>query len=120
MRRKIGKFLLALTAVLLCCGIALSAGADGTISVKLKEQTGKTLPKGTLTVTLYRIGEEDPKAAYGWTMTDLFSSLSIQPGMKAEDVRQLAEKALKILRDSGEDAYIIGEIEESAEKITIV
>ena len=98
MRRKIGKFLLALTAILLCCGIALSAGADGTISVKLKEQSGKTLPKGTFTVTLYRIGEEDPKAAYGWTMTDPFGSLSIQPGMKAEDVRQLAEKALKIIR----------------------
>ena len=98
MRRRIGKFLLALTAVLLCCGIALSAGVDGTIAVKLKEQSGKALPKGTFTVTLYRIGEEDPEAEYGWTMTDPFSSLSIQPGMKAEDVRQMAEKALKIIR----------------------
>ena len=35
--------------------------------------------------------------------------------VSAED----AETALKILRDSGEDAYVIGEIISSDEKITI-
>ena len=98
MRRKTGKFLLALTAVLLCFGIALSAGADGSIAVKLNAQSGETLPTGTFTVTLYRIGVEDPAAATGWSMIDPFSALSIRDGMKAEDVRQLAEQALEIIR----------------------
>ena len=31
-----------------------------------------------------------------------------------------AEKALKILKDNGEDAYVIGEIVESEDKIAIV
>ena len=31
-----------------------------------------------------------------------------------------AEKALKILKDNGEDAYIIGRIVESEDKITII
>ena len=31
-----------------------------------------------------------------------------------------ADKALKILKDNGEDAYVIGEITESDEKITII
>ena len=98
MRRKTGKFLLALTAVLLCCGIALSAGANGSIAVKLNAQSGETLPTGTFTVTLYRIGIEDPDAVTGWSMTDPFGALSIRAGMKAEDVRQLAEQALEIIR----------------------
>ena len=98
MRRKTGKFLLALTAVLLCCGIALSAGADGSIAVKLNAQSGETLPTGTFTVTLYQIGVEDPAATTGWSMIAPFSALSIRDGMKAEDVRQLAEQALEIIR----------------------
>ena len=98
MRRKTGKFILALTAVLLCCGIALSAGTDGRIAVKLKTQTGETLPGGSFTVMLYRIGEEAPETDTGWLMIDPFSGLSIRKGMKAEDVRQLAEQALEIIR----------------------
>ncbi len=101
MKRKSGKFLLVLTALLLCCGMALSAGADGRIAVKLKEQSGVTLPKGTFTVTLYRIGEEDPDADTGWTMTAPFDGMSIRTGMKAEDVRQMAEQALEIIRTEG-------------------
>ena len=31
-----------------------------------------------------------------------------------------ADKALKILKENGEDAYVIGEITESEEKITII
>ena len=31
-----------------------------------------------------------------------------------------ADKALEILKDNGEDAYVIGEIAESEEKITII
>ena len=101
MRRKTGWFLLTLTAILLCCGIALSAGTDGRIAVKLKPQSGETLPEGTYTVTLYRIGEEDTDALTGWTMTEPFGELVIQTGMKAEDVRQLAEQALTIIRREG-------------------
>ena len=41
-------------------------------------------------------------------------------GMSIVVAPEDAEKALNILRDYGEDAYIIGEIEESTEKITIV
>ena len=49
---------------------------------------------------------------------DMFNTYNMGVGIVVapED----AEKALKILRDYGEDAYIIGEIEESTEKITIV
>ena len=51
---------------------------------------------------------------------DMFNTYNMGVGMSIVVAPEDAEKALKILRDSGEDAYIIGEIEESAEKITIV
>ena len=51
---------------------------------------------------------------------DMFNTYNMGVGMSIVVAPEDAEKALKILRDSGEDAYSIGEIEESAEKITIV
>ena len=51
---------------------------------------------------------------------DMFNTYNMGVGMSIVVAPEDAEKALKILRDSGEGAYIIGEIEESAEKITIV
>ena len=51
---------------------------------------------------------------------DMFNTYNMGVGMSIVVAPEDAEKALKILRDYGEDAYIIGEIEESAEKITIV
>ena len=40
-------------------------------------------------------------------------------GMSIVVAAEAAEKALEILRAHGEDAYIIGEIVESEEKVTI-
>ena len=51
---------------------------------------------------------------------DMFNTYNMGVGMSIVVAPEDAEKALKILRDYGEDAYIVGEIEESAEKITIV
>ena len=51
---------------------------------------------------------------------DMFNTYNMGVGMSIVVAPEDAEKALKILRDSGEDAYIIGEIEESTQKITIV
>ena len=51
---------------------------------------------------------------------DMFNTYNMGVGMSIVVAPEDAGKALKILRDYGEDAYIIGEIEESAEKITIV
>ncbi len=51
---------------------------------------------------------------------DMFNTYNMGVGMSIVVAPKDAEKALKILRDYGEDAYIIGEIEESTEKITIV
>ncbi len=104
MKRKTGKFLLALTALLLCCGIALSARTDGRITVQLKEQSGVSLPEGNFTVTLYRIGAEDPEADTGWSMIAPFGELSVRAGMKADDLRQMAEAALEIIRTEGVEA----------------
>ena len=50
---------------------------------------------------------------------DMFNTYNMGVGMSIVVAPEDAEKALKILREFGEDAYIIGEIEESAEKITI-
>ena len=51
---------------------------------------------------------------------DMFNTYNMGVGMSIVVASEDAEKALNILRDYGEDAYIIGEIEESTEKITIV
>lgn len=50
---------------------------------------------------------------------DMFNTFNMGVGMSITVSAEDAETALKILRDSGEDAYVIGEITSSDEKITI-
>ena len=50
---------------------------------------------------------------------DMFNTFNMGVGMSIAVARKDAEDAIAILRDCGEDAYIIGEITESAEKIRI-
>ena len=56
----------------------------------------------------------------GITERDMFNTYNMGVGMSVVVPAADAEKALKILKDNGEDAYVIGEIVESEEKITIV
>ena len=51
---------------------------------------------------------------------DMFNTYNMGVGMSVVVAAEDAEKALRILKDNGEDAYVIGEIVESEEKITIV
>ena len=51
---------------------------------------------------------------------DMFNTFNMGVGMPIIVAPQDAERALEILRAHGEDAYIIGEIVESADKIEIV
>ena len=50
----------------------------------------------------------------------MFNTYNMGVGMSLVVAAEDAEKALAILKDNGEDAYLIGEITESEEKITIV
>jgi len=56
----------------------------------------------------------------GITERDMFNTYNMGVGMSIVVPAAEAEKALKILKDNGEDAYVIGEIAESEEKITII
>ena len=56
----------------------------------------------------------------GITEHDMFNTYNMGVGMSIVVSAADAERALKILRENGEDAYIIGGIVKSAEKITIV
>ena len=56
----------------------------------------------------------------GVSERDMFNTYNMGVGMSVTVSAEDADKALKILKDNGEDAYIIGEIVESEEKITIV
>ena len=51
---------------------------------------------------------------------DMFNTFNMGVGMSIVVAAEEAEKALEILRANNEDAYIIGKIVESEEKITIV
>ena len=50
---------------------------------------------------------------------DMFNTFNMGVGMSIVVAKDDAETALSILKDWGEDAYVIGEIEESQDKITI-
>ena len=50
---------------------------------------------------------------------DMFNTFNMGVGMSIVVAREDAEKAIEILKASGEDAYIIGKIENSEDKITI-
>ncbi len=56
----------------------------------------------------------------GISERDMFNTYNMGVGMSLAVSAEDAEKALKILKDNGEDAYIIGEIVESEDKITII
>jgi len=50
---------------------------------------------------------------------DMFNTFNMGVGMSIVVAAEDADKALSVLHAQGEDAYVIGEIVESAEKITI-
>ncbi len=50
---------------------------------------------------------------------DMFNTFNMGVGMSIVVAREDAEKAVEILKASGEDAYVIGKIENSEDKITI-
>ena len=56
----------------------------------------------------------------GVSERDMFNTYNMCVGMSLVVAPEDAEKALAILKEQGEDAYLIGEIVESEEKITIV
>ncbi len=56
----------------------------------------------------------------GISERDMFNTFNMGVGMSIVVAPEDAEKALAILRESGEDPYIIGKIIESDEKITII
>ena len=55
----------------------------------------------------------------GVSERDMFNTYNMGVGMSLVVAPEDAEKALAILKEQGEDAYLIGEIVESKEKITI-
>ena len=50
---------------------------------------------------------------------DMYNTFNMGVGMSIVVSKEDAEKSLKILRDNGEDAYIIGEIIKSEDKIIL-
>ena len=56
----------------------------------------------------------------GITERDMFNTYNMGVGMSIVVAAADADRALEILKDNGEDAYVIGEIAESEEKITII
>lgn len=55
----------------------------------------------------------------GISERDMFNTFNMGVGMSIVVAREDAEKAIEILKANGEDAYIIGKIENSEDKITI-
>ena len=56
----------------------------------------------------------------GISERDMFNTFNMGVGMSIVVAAEDAEKAVRILKENGEDAYVIGEIIESEDKITIV
>lgn len=55
----------------------------------------------------------------GISERDMFNTFNMGVGMSIVVARENAEKAIEILKANGEDAYVIGKIENSEDKITI-
>ena len=55
----------------------------------------------------------------GISERDMFNTFNMGVGMSIVGAREDAEKAIEILKANGEDAYVIGKIENSEDKITI-
>ena len=49
----------------------------------------------------------------------MFNTFNMGVGMSIVVAEQDADRALSLLREQGEDAYVIGHIERSEDKITI-
>lgn len=49
----------------------------------------------------------------------MFNTFNMGVGMSIVVAKEVADKALNILRDNGEDAYIIGEIIRSEDKVIL-
>ncbi|MBP5728439.1 MAG: phosphoribosylformylglycinamidine cyclo-ligase, partial [Clostridia bacterium] len=56
----------------------------------------------------------------GISERDMFNTFNMGVGMSIVVAAEDAEKALRILKDNGEEAYVIGEIIETEDKITII
>ena len=56
----------------------------------------------------------------GISERDMFNTYNMGVGMSIVVPADQAEKALQVLKENGEDAYVIGEIVESEDKITII
>jgi phosphoribosylformylglycinamidine cyclo-ligase len=51
---------------------------------------------------------------------DMYNTYNMGVGMSVVVAKEDAEKALEILKDNGEDAYVIGKIVKSDNKITLI
>lgn len=80
---------------------------DG-LGVRIKREDVRVLPIFDLIRETGHIDERD-----------MFNTFNMGVGMSVVVAPEDADRALQILRESGEDAYVIGRIEESEEKITI-
>ena len=80
---------------------------DG-FSVKIEKSAVKVLPIFELIAKVGNISEHD-----------MFNTFNMGVGMSIVVAKDDAEKALQVLRENGEDAYVIGTVVKSEEKITI-
>ena len=80
---------------------------DG-LSAKIEKSAVRLLPIFDLIRSAGKIDERD-----------MFNTFNMGVGMSVTVAKNDADKALAILRENGEDAYIIGEIASSDEKITL-
>ena len=81
---------------------------DG-LGVKINKSDIKILPIFTL---LQKTGNIDER--------DMFNTFNMGVGMCAVVAREDAERAVQILKANGEDAYVIGEIIESEDKVVLI
>ena len=80
---------------------------DG-LSAKIRKADVKVLPIFNLIQQMGKIPERD-----------MFNTFNMGVGMVACVAKEDAEKALKVLRENGEDAYVLGELTESDEGVIL-
>ena len=80
---------------------------DG-LSAKIRKADVKVLPIFNLIQQMGKIPERD-----------MFNTFNMGVGMVACVAKEDAEKALKVLRENGEDAYVLGELVESDEGVIL-
>lgn len=79
------------------------------LGVKINKADIRILPIFKLLQSVGRIDERD-----------MFNTFNMGVGMSVVVAREDAERALEILRANGEDAYIVGEIIESEDKVVLL